>query len=255
MAENKPEEQTLKTYKGNCHCGAFRYSVKLPPLESVYSCNCSFCSKKGILWAMPSSNDLFVVERGEGTLRDYEFSKKTMTHKVRSLHDIDLDALKITPMDGEKLEPAYQTPTSPKPSNPDTSLKTYDGSCHCGKVTYAFQSLPLEEIETMECNCASCTKNATLWVYPTKDAVTVAGAENLTHWSRYYKDKPEENAGNGFCSTCGVSVLNKIGSALSSRAHIQPINVRTINGVDLSVLKIKKGDGKGWGEPYVLDEI
>lgn len=39
--------------------------------------------QKGYLWAFPSSNDLFVVEKGDGTLKDYQFGKKTMTHKVR----------------------------------------------------------------------------------------------------------------------------------------------------------------------------
>ena len=31
---------------------------------------------------MPKSDDLFVVEKGEGTLKDYRFGKKTMAHKV-----------------------------------------------------------------------------------------------------------------------------------------------------------------------------
>jgi len=38
-------------------------------------------SWKGYLWAFPSSN--FVVEKGDGTLKDYDFGKKTMAHKVR----------------------------------------------------------------------------------------------------------------------------------------------------------------------------
>lgn len=36
--------------------------------------------QKGYLWVFPSS---FVVEKGEGTLKDYLFSNKTTTHKVR----------------------------------------------------------------------------------------------------------------------------------------------------------------------------
>ena len=100
-------EQTLETYHGNCHCGAFKFSVKLPKLKQVNACNCSICSKvivnfrffalhkekhaltdknplqKGYLWAMPSSNDLFVVEKGDDALQDYQFGNKIMTHKVR----------------------------------------------------------------------------------------------------------------------------------------------------------------------------
>ncbi len=37
-------------------------------------------------------------------------------------------------------------------------------------------------------------------------------------------------------------------------APIQPINVRTINGLDLDGLKVQKEDGKRLvGKPYVLD--
>ena len=38
-------EQVLENYQGNCHCGAFKFSVKLPELKQVYACNCSICSK------------------------------------------------------------------------------------------------------------------------------------------------------------------------------------------------------------------
>ena len=38
-------EEALKTYHGNCHCGAFQFSVKLPELKQVYACDCSICTK------------------------------------------------------------------------------------------------------------------------------------------------------------------------------------------------------------------
>ena len=41
--------------------------------------------QKGYLWVMPSANDLLVVDKGDGTLKDYEFGKKAMAHKVRLL--------------------------------------------------------------------------------------------------------------------------------------------------------------------------
>lgn len=33
-----------------CHCGSVRISVPTPPV-SVTACNCTFCSKRGALWA------------------------------------------------------------------------------------------------------------------------------------------------------------------------------------------------------------
>lgn len=35
----------LKTYKGNCHCGNFKFSIKIPEVKKVRSCNCSICTR------------------------------------------------------------------------------------------------------------------------------------------------------------------------------------------------------------------
>jgi hypothetical protein len=82
MAEATPE---LKTYYGNCHCGAFKFNVKLPELKSVLECNCSICSRKGYQWVFPSAGN-FIIEKGEGTLKDYEFGPCSMAHKVLQFH-------------------------------------------------------------------------------------------------------------------------------------------------------------------------
>jgi len=36
--------------KGSCHCGAIQFEVTEPPV-GLTSCNCSFCAKRGSLWA------------------------------------------------------------------------------------------------------------------------------------------------------------------------------------------------------------
>ncbi|NNC16115.1 GFA family protein [Corallococcus exiguus] len=38
------------TLKGSCHCGATRFEVTVHP-KDVTRCNCTFCSKRGVLWA------------------------------------------------------------------------------------------------------------------------------------------------------------------------------------------------------------
>ena len=35
----------LKDYRGNCHCGLFKFKIKIPTLKTVWSCNCSICSR------------------------------------------------------------------------------------------------------------------------------------------------------------------------------------------------------------------
>jgi hypothetical protein len=80
MAEPNPTPE-LKTYKGNCHCGTFRFSIKIPEPISVAECDCSICSKKAYKWVFPRG-DSFAVEKGEGSLKSYEFANCSMLHKV-----------------------------------------------------------------------------------------------------------------------------------------------------------------------------
>ncbi|KAI9678278.1 MAG: hypothetical protein M1817_006223 [Caeruleum heppii] len=57
MADHIPASTgTSKSYNGNCHCGAIKYTVALsPPLEEqkVMSCNCSICIRNGYLMVYP----------------------------------------------------------------------------------------------------------------------------------------------------------------------------------------------------------
>jgi hypothetical protein len=82
MAEPTPE---LKTYFGNCHCGAFKFSIKLPENTKGMTCNCSICFRKGYKWVFPGAG-CFTIEKGEGTLKDYEFGPKSMSHQVLHHH-------------------------------------------------------------------------------------------------------------------------------------------------------------------------
>jgi hypothetical protein len=78
MSQSAPAPE-LKTYNGNCHCGAFKYTAKLPELTSTYPCNCSICFRKGYRWLFPGPG-CFTVTKGEGTLKEYRFGPKKMAH-------------------------------------------------------------------------------------------------------------------------------------------------------------------------------
>jgi hypothetical protein len=80
MSEETPTPAPdLKKYKGNCHCGAFKFDIQLPVLTSNMGCNCSICFKKGYKWVFPGAG-CFTVTKGEGTLKEYKFASKTMLH-------------------------------------------------------------------------------------------------------------------------------------------------------------------------------
>ena len=77
------EEQPLKTYRGNCHCGAFIYELKVPEIKTANECNCSLCRKKGYLFTFPGES--MTVVKGDGTLKKYTFNEGNTQHKVCNL--------------------------------------------------------------------------------------------------------------------------------------------------------------------------
>ena len=80
------------------------------------------------------------------------------SRQARTIQDLDIDKLKKNTYDGAALEPAYDAPVGPKPSFADASKQSYQGSCHCGKVTFALQSEPLNDLEVTDCNCNICAR-------------------------------------------------------------------------------------------------
>ncbi|KFY01241.1 hypothetical protein O988_02852 [Pseudogymnoascus sp. VKM F-3808] len=164
-------EQTseLKTYSGNCHCGAFKFNIQIPELQSFVECNCNTCSKSGYKWIFPDANHFSIV-RGDGMLTVYDFGGGSMVHKfcpncgtnvlgvlhgktggesvginVRTLMGVDVWALESKPYDGAGTEPAYkpQEFAGPLPTADVPNPRIFTGSCHCGNVSIAVKAKPL----------------------------------------------------------------------------------------------------------------
>jgi hypothetical protein len=116
----------MRTYTGGCHCGEVRYETTVD-LATVMACNCSLCTKRGILWAFVQPEH-FALRSGEEDLTDYQFNKKVIHHlfcstcgvesfargkmpdgsdvvaiNVRCLDGIDIAALEVKPFDGRSL--------------------------------------------------------------------------------------------------------------------------------------------------------
>ena len=115
-----------KLRHGGCHCGKVRYEVETD-LARVMQCNCSICSKKGLLLSFVTP-DKFKLVSGQDDLHDYQFNKHVIHHlactncgvesfargiapggkemialNVRCLDGVDLDALKVRKFDGASL--------------------------------------------------------------------------------------------------------------------------------------------------------
>ncbi|POR31142.1 Centromere protein V [Tolypocladium paradoxum] len=288
------ETEPLRTYRGNCHCGAFVYEVELPEIKSVFQCNCSICHKKAYLWVFPGEADNFRVVKGtDDTLTGYRFGPKKLVHKfcptcatpvmgqfpggppgkqralnVRAMQGVNTWDLEKMPFDGAALGDKY-VPPEYKGTLPTAfeGSKLYTGSCHCGAVSVALASKPLDETfdeQTVECNCSICERNGYCWVIPEHTRVVLSGDD--AHVGRY--SFARRLLSKTFCRTCGVCLTNEYRpvseeqrAALSgqdralealARGH-HPVNLRVLEGVDLGGMKPPRRDNGATGlpTPYV----
>ena len=67
-------------FKSTCHCGAVELRLRLPNgLQGMRRCNCSICSRRGVIAATIPIEDLTVV-RGADRLTLYQFGTHTAKH-------------------------------------------------------------------------------------------------------------------------------------------------------------------------------
>ena len=71
----------MTTYEGGCHCGAVRVRVeKAEPVAALIDCNCTVCTKKGILHLGVEPSELTIVS-GDDALETYRFHTKVAEHR------------------------------------------------------------------------------------------------------------------------------------------------------------------------------
>ncbi len=68
----------LQTYEGGCHCGQVRLRVQAD-LTRISACNCSICTKKGILHLLVPL-DQFTLLQGDDAISTYQFGTGIAKH-------------------------------------------------------------------------------------------------------------------------------------------------------------------------------
>ncbi|KAE8155045.1 Mss4-like protein [Aspergillus avenaceus] len=117
----------------------------------------------------------------------------------------------------------------------------YTGSCHCGQGKYSFSlSPPIESQEVTQCNCSICSTNGYLFVYPGADDFHVDCNEDNLKQYRF----ASEQVPHYFCGNCGSSLFCR--SFMEATNGVIAVNVRTVQGIDVDRLKLKKMDGKSY---------
>ncbi len=113
--------------------------------------------------------------------------------------------------------------------------KKYSGSCHCGKVRY---EVMLDLGPVLSCNCSICSRKGHLLAFvPVEQFALLSGEGALTDY-QFGKKRIHHL----FCSTCGISSFSK-GLGPDGK-EMRAVNVRCLEGVDLSSLAIEPFDGK-----------
>lgn len=67
------------TVKGSCHCGATQFTVARRP-ETVTRCTCSFCTKRGALWAYQEDEEDFVLTTSRDRVSTYQWGSYLIEH-------------------------------------------------------------------------------------------------------------------------------------------------------------------------------
>jgi hypothetical protein len=113
----------------------------------------------------------------------------------------------------------------------------YQGSCHCGKITYSVEG-DLEQV--MECNCSHCSrKGFLLWFVP-RAQLQLAGPESALATYTFNKHVISHH----FCPTCGCAPFG-FGKDRSGAATAA-INVRCLEGVEPASLRKVPIDGRSF---------
>lgn len=111
----------------------------------------------------------------------------------------------------------------------------YQGSCHCGLIAFEVEG---EIAEVMSCNCSMCQRKGILmWFVPRKAMTLLTPPENM---STYLFNKHVIK--HHFCPTCGIHPFGEARSP--SGEETAAINVRCLEDVDLSTLKVQHYDGR-----------
>ncbi|WP_280151445.1 GFA family protein [Piscinibacter sp. XHJ-5] len=116
------------------------------------------------------------------------------------------------------------------------TLQTYHGSCHCGRVTFDLNAKPISAV--MDCNCSICRRRGALWHGASDGHLRITSGEE--HLQLYQFGTM--TAKHYFCRHCGIQPF--------VRPRLDPtrwaVNVRCIDGVDLSALNVRTFDGENW---------
>lgn len=112
---------------------------------------------------------------------------------------------------------------------------TYRGQCHCGQVAFEAEG---EVDGAMACNCSICgLRGSLLWFVP-RDKLKLLTPEDAASTYTFNKHAIKHR----FCPVCGIHTYGEGEDPAGNR--MAAINLRCVEGIDLSTLPVREFDGK-----------
>lgn len=111
----------------------------------------------------------------------------------------------------------------------------YIGGCHCSAVRYEVET---DLSRTMTCNCSHCSKKGFILSFAPADHFRLLSGENELSEYRFNT----KTIAHLFCRICGTESFAR-GTDREGNPTVM-INVRCLDGVDLSGLHPSEYDGK-----------
>ena len=124
-------------------------------------------------------------------------------------------------------------------------LKTYRGSCHCGKVQFEIEST-LDP--SKRCNCSLCRRRGAIMTRVPADRFRLlAGEEYLSTYQ--FGTRVAKHC---FCKVCGIYTFHRPRTA----PELHGVNVGCLDGVDPFSLVVGLIDGQAYpgGDPAAPSE-
>ncbi len=114
-------------------------------------------------------------------------------------------------------------------------MPTYEGGCHCRRVRFRVTA-DLDRVT--DCNCSMCTKKGFLHlIVPPQQFELLSGRDDLTTY-----EFNTRVAKHHFCRHCGVHPFY----VPRSDPDKIDVNVRCLDGVDLTGINPSPFDGRHW---------
>lgn len=111
----------------------------------------------------------------------------------------------------------------------------YKGSCHCGGIMFEVEGEPAAAVA---CNCSICTrKGALLWAVPRDALRLLTPPDRIARYS-FNRHAIEHR----FCPTCGIQPFSEDAGTGDGRSAY--VNLRCLDGIDLSAIEIVEFDGR-----------